>query len=553
MGRVLLKDIKIKNFGPIKEDEISFSNFTFLVGRNNAGKSHYLKAVELLLSSGIKKEQISKWQNDKTQPIIVEGHFTGVSNFTGLVAVSNHRDAIEKVIKGDVLKVVSVLDPDNVEFGIYKDDGTIYNPSGFSGNLLKILPDVIPIPATADTAQELVDKSTSAFGKLKKEVMSSFFRELTSKTKEALTGLGEFLNSEDPAIRSRKIKEFEDDLKDEFIGEFIDTVPSVEFEMPNETVIAKEMKILLDDGTITEVEQKGNGLQRATLLALLKLLAKKGQKYQDHPAPIFLIGELESFLHPFAQKEMAIALNKMRNNYQIITTTHSPFIVTPESIEGYRRIQKDKVAGSKNIAIDISDIDIDLIKRHLDRRGNLEGLFADRVILIEGSNDENFYERIRTIFNIPFPKGKFTLFVRAEGAKQLRHARKFYKQMRLDDIAAVCDLDYLFSNDIVYLLEDLNFDIAIPARLRQHIGWKQQGDPSLDYIIDQLGKKGRPKELDNIISDLQSKRIFVLKLGSPEMYYKNNPGNKSGWNYLETDKDLLESNYLKDLINSLLS
>lgn len=61
MNRVLLTRLKIKNLGPIKEDEVYFNDFTFFVGRNNAGKSHYLKAVELLLSTGIRKEHIPKW------------------------------------------------------------------------------------------------------------------------------------------------------------------------------------------------------------------------------------------------------------------------------------------------------------------------------------------------------------------------------------------------------------------------------------------------------------------------------------------------------------
>ncbi len=41
---------------------------------------------------------------------------------------------------------------------------------------------------------------------------------------------------------------FETHLKEELMGEFADVVPSVEVDLPDEEVIAKEMKILLDDG-----------------------------------------------------------------------------------------------------------------------------------------------------------------------------------------------------------------------------------------------------------------------------------------------------------------
>ena len=98
MSHVFLKSLRIQNFGPINDDTISFNDLTFLVGRNNTGKYHYLKAVELLLTSGTKKEQILKWQNDKSIPIIIEGLFTGLENITSLVDNSNHKaQSIERL------------------------------------------------------------------------------------------------------------------------------------------------------------------------------------------------------------------------------------------------------------------------------------------------------------------------------------------------------------------------------------------------------------------------------------------------------------------------
>lgn len=382
--------------------------------------------------------------------------------------------------------------------------------------------------------------------------MSTFFQELANKTKTALTDVDDFLHSENEELRSKTITEFKTCLKDEFMGEFSDVTQSVEFGLPDETVIAKQMKILLDDGHKTEVEQKGHGLQRAMLLALLKLLAKSGKKYQDRPAPIFLIGELESFLHPYAQKEMANALIQMMERYQIVTSTHSPFIVTPHTIEGYRRVKKDKQKGAYNVTLDPSKVEVDLIKRHLEHRGNLEGLFADRVILIEGSHDENFYDRLRTIFNIPLPQGKFTLFIKTDGKKQVRLARKFYQQMCFDYIAAICDLDYLFCSDMKYLLEELGLDKEYPKKFCKHIEWKDDSDPKLDYILEKLEEKGELHELDDAINILHQNRIFILRHGAPEMYYKNNKGEKGGWINLQSESDLLEADYLKDLMKSVL-
>lgn len=54
-----LVKLQIKNLGPIVDDEIDFSDFTFFIGRNNAGKSHYIKAIELLLATKIQRYQKS--------------------------------------------------------------------------------------------------------------------------------------------------------------------------------------------------------------------------------------------------------------------------------------------------------------------------------------------------------------------------------------------------------------------------------------------------------------------------------------------------------------
>ena len=180
MSRVILRKLKITNFGPIKEDEVIFEPFTYFVGRNNAGKSHYLKAIEILLATkNPPAVEIIKLQNDKTKEIIIEGEFEGVGDFTSLVSTSNHKKAIDEAIKDGILKVVRVLDSsddDKTAFGVYKDDGTIHNPSGFSSNLLKVLPDPISILATADTVDELKNTQNTALSKLKKEALTAFLR-----------------------------------------------------------------------------------------------------------------------------------------------------------------------------------------------------------------------------------------------------------------------------------------------------------------------------------------------------------------------------------------
>jgi predicted ATP-dependent endonuclease of OLD family len=554
-NRVLLKKLQIKNLGPITDDVVYFNAFTYFVGRNNAGKSHYLKAIELLLASkNPPAEEIFKLQNDKTKDIIIEGEFEGVEHYAALLAKSKHKDAIEQSIQKRVLRVGRILNSspevDSV-FGIYNLKGELENPAGLTGNLLKILPEPISIVATADTADELVSKGNTAIMKLKKEVLSVFLEELKAKTKNAFEAVNEFLHSQEDGKRSADLISFENRLKEELTGEFADIMPSIEFDLPDEDVVAQKMKLFLDDGHRSEVEQKGHGLQRATLLALLRLLARQGERYRERPAPMFLVGELETFLHPYAQRQLAYALNRLADRYQIITTTHSPFIITPDNVEGYRRIKKsDK--GTINLMPDWTDLEVGPVKRHLEWRGNLEGLFADRIILIEGNHDENFYERLRIVFDVPFPNKKFTLFVKTSGKKQLRIVRDFYTRMGFDDVAVVSDLDYLFCGDAKHLLKQLGIDPSKIDDFRKHIGWLDPKDPSLEDVLDGVRKKALDEDFDKTIKALEEKRVFVLRHGAPEQYYKDGMGRKAAWANIASEADLVETQYLKALMQGLL-
>lgn len=556
MNKVLLTKLEIRNLGPIKEDTVHFNPFTYFVGRNNSGKSHYLKAIELLLASrSPEAEEIVRLQNDQAKEIVIEGHFEGVHAYTSLVTKSNHKEAIEQAIQGGVLKVVRKLtssrEADSV-FGVYDSTGEVVNPSGFAGNLLKILPEPISIVATADTIDELKSKGNTAIAKLKKEVLGAFLENLKSKTNDAFKDINEYLHSYDVGKRSPELTSFENELKEELVGEFAEIIPSVEFTLPDEEVISKDLKIFLDDGHRSEVSEKGHGLQRATLLALLRLLARQGTRYRDRPAPMFLVGELETFLHPYAQMQLAHALSDLVDRYQIVTSTHSPFIITPENVEGYRRVMKG-VDGTKNLRPDWSGLDVGPVKRHLEWRGNLEGLFADRIVLIEGDHDEKFYEKLITIFGLSYPPRKFTLFVKTSGKKQLRIVRDFYKRMSFDDVAVLSDLDYLFSEDSKHLFRQLGLDEAKVDAFRGHIGWSSPRDPGLRDVLDALAKKGNPPDLDDTITQLEKHRVFILRHGAPEQYYKNDTGIKGAWANIVSESDLKEATYLRNLMLQLLS
>lgn len=257
MPQVLLKRLIIRNFGPISNDTVELEPFTYFIGRNNSGKSHYLLALEILLSKRRPTApEIEKLQNDKEQEIYIQAEFEGVENFTHHLASSNHKNAVEAAIVDGKFNVVRTMHSSNDELndvGVLKDGGIIH-PAGTWNNITTILPETIQILATADTIDELKNSQNTALGKLKVEVLTAFFSELKEKTKNSLTELDSFLHGDNEEERSSELKVFEEHLYNEIVGEFEDVIPSIEFKLPDEEMIAKEMKIYLDDGCKTEIE-----------------------------------------------------------------------------------------------------------------------------------------------------------------------------------------------------------------------------------------------------------------------------------------------------------
>jgi len=51
--------------------------------------------------------------------------------------------------------------------------------------------------------------------------------------------------------------------------------------------------------------------------------------------------------------------------------------------------------------------------------GNLEGLFANRILLIKGDHDVNFFKRLLSTFQMSLPHKQFTLFMGAGSKEEL--------------------------------------------------------------------------------------------------------------------------------------
>lgn len=121
-------------------------------------------------------------------------------------------------------------------------------------------------------------------------------------------------------------------------------------EPPKIDQYVKQIKTLVDDGDETEISEKGSGLQRAIMIALIQVYAKSLNTGAGEKPFFLLIDEPELYLNPQAQKVLLNALRQISANEQVFIVTHSPYFVDWEDYSAGAKVGKaKKVEGGTNI------------------------------------------------------------------------------------------------------------------------------------------------------------------------------------------------------------
>ena len=85
----------------------------------------------------------------------------------------------------------------------------------------------------------------------------------------------------------------------------------------------------VDDGIETTAEEKGDGMQRALMLAIIQTFAEFRKEGEDEGKSfLFFIDEAELHLHPTAQRNLKNVLHELsESNDQVFINTHSSVFV----------------------------------------------------------------------------------------------------------------------------------------------------------------------------------------------------------------------------------
>jgi len=131
------------------------------------------------------------------------------------------------------------------------------------------------------------------------------------------------------------------------LKEFLPSIKSVKLEISETNrrySLRQNVAVVVDDGTPTSLEHKGDGVKSLVALGLLKSKnARKG-------ASILAIEEPESHLHPAAIHQVNEIIQSIAKTTQVIITTHNPLFVDRTSVKSNIIVTDGAATAAKSIA-----------------------------------------------------------------------------------------------------------------------------------------------------------------------------------------------------------
>jgi putative ATP-dependent endonuclease of the OLD family len=377
-----LNAFSIENFRSItKARKIPLESYTLLVGPNNEGKSNILHALSIGMNALGRMRAASSSQasanrgrtvgydHDRDFPVSKKakgGKTTIVLEFElNANEVSEFKKATGSNLNG-LLPISIVFDATSYEISISKQ-GT--GSATLNKNKAKIAAFVarrfkftyIPAVRTSESVKRIVANELSN---------AVLFSEESESVSEALRGLeleiNKALASVTLAIESQ-------------IRRFLPTVKKIELKhsLTDESLfIGDNTSVFVDDGHLTSLERKGDGVQSLVALALLQHAAESTLRGRSH---LIAVEEPEAHLHPKAIHELRSAVFSLSESNQVLVSSHSPLFVNRENLRSNIIVRQQKADCTPSIS-ELRDV---LGVRFSDNLQN-----AHLMILLEGPGDE---------------------------------------------------------------------------------------------------------------------------------------------------------------------
>ncbi len=535
---MIITKLRINNYKSIEDMALEFvKGKNIIVGQNNSGKSNIISAINLVIGEKWPSKryednfyyqdsdsftislQLSECSEFDTNYLENYGKKTALCKLTSdLEYLKMSPDEIDElgiaiktdwVLSTDLISLIEnaknmyiTLHSKKGEDAIYTlsmilDDGYLYKFKYFSQELLTSFITSAIIPSERNIKNELAVNNYSWYGKLIKKVWQEMSDEDKEKLNENNINLSEVTNSIFEGLTS----ELGDSVKD--------AIPynKLEFKLIQDTKTDyyKGIKILLDDGYYSLLDDKGSGIKSLIIIELFKLYCKKYHKFSS----CLIVEEPEVFLHPQARSVLSKKIDQflLENSNQTIVTTHSEQFLSNFDIKQLTFINKEDNKSVKYKIIDSDFTERDFQKMNIiTKTDNAEMYFANSVILVEGGEKYIIRKLIDLYKDELFLDYNNCSLIKVGGKSYFGIYKKMLEKLG-KKVYIIGDYDNLKEEINEYLpqtlLEKLNTIKSVTGGLKAFS----------EYSTEQQ------EELEEIFKYLKDNNIYILHNGALEDYY----------------------------------
>jgi len=407
-----LRKLHIKNFRSIDATGIVIAprnSVAVFVGKNNAGKSNILEAIQLLLGS--KNPRYASFveadYNDSKKPIEFciefeglqwgDGAKLGLSQVQCAVLTKSSRGAQPGNLAINVV-VPALHSSENIEVAESADDvdretkktctitlggkQVVQRSEPIRAKLVRC----VQVPALRDHSDILSPSGWTTYGAMLRGILedSPKLEELRKIIEQTNTILTAVLSNETKVLTSTaKTAAYVDQVSFKFTKE----------NNPSELLRNLTLSVLYR-GRAEDISRTGTGTQSAVIIGMLELALRRRVAVGIR---VFCIEEPELFLHPQAQRRMGKLLCQLAaepGNFAFITT-HSPEIVLGHEVEDVIRVERGSQRETR-----VWNVSDPAIVRELEKkltRESAEMVFADRVVFTEGESEPHFLPTVSSV------------------------------------------------------------------------------------------------------------------------------------------------------------
>jgi len=396
--------IRINNFRSVKESEFSTTDFNIFVGQNNCGKTNFFEAIEFFfngLGRGGKLDDL-RFKREVDREIIVEVTFSGALHGAAQMQNEGNRTKIERMLGGN--DTVTVMRTSNAPKRKVFVDGLEVNPgTGFDAALNDFLPkfEYVNTKQYFDSVAKYA--KTTPMGIMLSGVLTAIleenvqYQEFQAKFKELFEDDDSEIKAEFDNIGSKVKLHLEKQFPDCTKVKFEVTAPAFDD-------LLKNFETTVDDGIETLAEEKGDGMQRALMLAIIQTYADFRKANEDlGKSFLFFIDEAELHLHPTAQRNLKNVLLELSSSTdQVFINTHSSVFVA-DNYEYQSIFKVEKTNGETSIQL-ISDFDKPYIVYELLGGSPADLLLPRNFLIVEGQSEFELLSRVIQRFYSDRPK-----------------------------------------------------------------------------------------------------------------------------------------------------